>query len=98
MARRSKHIVLVPNTVATVELDGAYDFIEVMNVSGGSAPIYFDYGGTRDVPADPSVMGDGTVILLPAQNSVEVQVPPDSGRVIVKLISAGTPQVSVRGY
>lgn len=86
---KTKHITLVAATVATVNLAVNASRVEVVNRSG-SAEVYFTVNG-----ATPTVGGDDTHVLPAAIGSVEV---PDEigGDVVVKLISSGTPTVSVR--
>lgn len=87
----ARHITLVAATVSTVTLDTDYSFLEVVNVTG-TASVYFTMDGTT-----PTVKGNGTIVLPAAIGGVEVQ-PPTSGATVVKLISSGTPDVSVRGW
>ena len=84
------HLTLTANTVAEVDFDANFGRIEVLNVDGAAA-IYVSNDGTA-----PTVAGAGYHVLPAAIGSVEL---PDltSGNTVVKLISAGTPQVSVRG-
>ncbi len=86
----SRHITLTANTVATVTLDQDYAYAEVVNVDGAAA-VYFTVNG-----ADPTVKGNGTLVLPAVIDRLEIQ-PYGAQSTTVKLISAGTPQVSVMG-
>ena len=85
-----QHKTLVANTVATVTLDADYFEVEVVNVSG-TAEVYFTTDGSA-----PAIGGDGSNVLPAAIGYVQLQ-PRTSGNTVVKLISSGTPRVSVRG-
>lgn len=84
------HVTLVPDEVTAVEFDQGYRRIEVLNADGSDA-VYFRVGQT-----DPEVDGVGSQILPAAICSVELDVT-TAGPTEVRLISAGTPHVSVRG-
>jgi hypothetical protein len=84
------HATLVPTEVTTIEFDQGYRRIEVLNVDGSDA-VYFRVGQT-----DPEVGAAGSQILPAAICSVELDVT-TAGPTEVRLISAGGPQVSVRG-
>jgi hypothetical protein len=83
-------VTLVANTASSVTLDWPSHLIEVVNVSG-TAAVYFTLDGSL-----PAVATDGSMVLPAAIGALEVG--PTSGGVInkVRLISAGTPLVSVR--
>lgn len=83
------HLTLEADTVATATFQQDYRRIEVTNVTG-TAAVYFRIG-----QAEPAVETTGSHVLPPAISSVEVDVH-TSGPTVVKLISAGTPKVSVR--
>jgi hypothetical protein len=85
---------LVASTVATVTLDVAYSYVEVVNVSG-SAPIYFNV----NLPANPTVAGNDCEVVVGAGGRTTV-ASPGTGVTTVKLISSGTPTYTVagRGY
>ncbi len=85
-----QHVTLVASAVTTVDLGQDYSVVEVLNVDGVAA-VYFRFDATA-----PVVGATGTHVLPAAIGSVEV-TPRTSGNTVVKLISAGTPQVSVRG-
>lgn len=88
----SQHVTLTADTVATMTFDRDYDTIEVINVDGAAA-VYFTINGD-----DPEVEGAGTIVLPAAIGGVEIGNPL-TGQLdnsTVKLISAGTPKVSVR--
>lgn len=90
----SEHITLVANTVSTVTLDADYRTVEVVNVNGAAAVYFKVNGGTA-----PTVKGSGTVVLPAAIGSIELRADAvDPGTTVVTLISAGTPDVAVRGW
>ena len=90
----SRHITLTANTVSTVTLDGDYNNVEVLNVSGAAA-VYFTVNG-----ATPTVKGNGTVVLPAAIGALALPLFDNgtSGATTVRLISTGTPDVAVRGW
>lgn len=90
MAGNPQHATLVASTVATLTFDSDFGIAEVVNVDGAAA-VYF----TTD-NSTPVVAATGSHVLPAAIGSVEV--PSDmAGPMVVKLISTGTPKVSVRG-
>ena len=85
-----KHVTLTAATVATVNVDNQYfSNVEVVNVDGVAA-VYFTTDGTT-----PTVGGDGAHVLPAAIGGVDVRAAVTP--IVVKLISSGTPKVSVRG-
>lgn len=90
MAVSPQTVTLTGGVVATLTFDQDFDRIEVLNVTG-TAEVYFRIG----VSTDPTVGGDGCQVLPAAICALELPVY-TSGATIVKLISAGTPKVSVR--
>lgn len=89
----SRHVTLVASTVNTVVLDADYANIEVVNVTG-TASVYFTVNG-----ATPTVKGTGTVVLPAAIGGVTMPGYSGSGTATtVRLISAGTPDIAVRGW
>ncbi len=84
-----RHVTLVADTVATVSLNVNAGRIEVLNRTG-TAEVYFTTDGSA-----PTVGGNNCYVLPAAISALEV---PDeiSGMAVVKLISVGTPSVSVR--
>jgi hypothetical protein len=89
MAGSPQHTTLTADTVATLSFDDDYNRFEVLNVDGVAA-IYFRFDGE-----EPDIAETGSHVLPAAIGSVEIQVSPESR--VVKLKSAGTPKVSVRG-
>lgn len=85
-----QHVTLVADTVATVTLDQDFYEVEITNVDG-TAEVYFTTDGE-----DPAIEEDGSHVLPAAIGFVQLR-PRSSGDTVVKLISAGTPRVSVRG-
>lgn len=81
-------ITLVANQVDTVQFPDDVDEIEILS-HDGVAPIYFTVDGST-----PAVEGRGSRVLPAAITSVQVE-PPTAGPTIVKIVSAGTPKVSV---
>lgn len=97
MAENPQHKTLVADTVTTVTFDRPYDRVEVMIVRDpGVEPVYFRTDGT-----DPGVEVDGSQVTPAVIGSLEVPVRPvtvNGAKVAqVKVISAGTPKISVRG-
>jgi len=86
-----QHVTLVASTVATVTFDEDFSHVEVINVDGVAA-VYFRCDGT-----DPTTAGAGSDVVVAAVGAA-LQVPvATAGNTQVKLISVGTPKVSVRG-
>jgi hypothetical protein len=83
-----KHVTLVAATPQTVTVDGGFGWIEVVNTGTGN--VYFTVDGSV-----PTVGGDDTWVAVPGFSSVLENVD-RAGTVDVKLISAGTPTVSVQ--
>lgn len=87
---RIKHGTLTADTVATVELDdNDYSSVEILNVSGDSA-IYIRIDGTA-----PTVAGDDCDVIPAVVGGIVLDA---ADSISVKLISAGTPQYSVKGW
>lgn len=84
-----RHATLQAATVATITFDRDYPRVEVANVTGAAA-VYFTVDGST-----PAAEQTGSHVLPAAIGSVDVDVH-TSGPTVVKLISAGTPKVSVR--
>ncbi len=73
--------------------------IEILNVDGAEA-IYAlltkgDDAGIFAAPANPTVKGDGELVVAKAAGDT-TRIPCNARQVIVKLISPGTPTVTVR--
>lgn len=83
-------VTLVAATVSTITFTRDWNVVEVLNVDGAEA-VYFSVDGST-----PTVKGEGFHVLPKGTSSAEVGVSSEGGTV-VKLISAGTPTVSVRG-
>lgn len=82
---------LVASTVDTVEIEGACEAVEVIDETG-SATIYFTLDGTT-----PTAKGATTQELPASIGSRVVETDSFAGEVLkVKLISAGTPEYSVK--
>lgn len=93
MALSPAHRTLVANTPLTISFDSNFGRVEVLNVDGaGGAPIYVSNTGV-----DPTVGADGFHIVGGAAGAFLEVDDKTSGNTVVKLISAGTPFVSVRG-
>jgi hypothetical protein len=96
------HATLQAGVVATLELDqieprpdnlsfvNRIPRVEVLNVDG-SAAVYFTTDG-----AVPVVRGDGCHVLPAAITALEVDDATPGPTTVVKLISDGTPHVSIR--
>ena len=87
-----QHVTLTANVVATVTLDAGAHLVEVLNVDGEGA-VYFTIDRST-----PTVGGNGCHVVPGAIGHLELP-PVAAGDAIsvVKLISTGTPKVSVRG-
>lgn len=86
----SYHATLVAATITTITIN-APGRIEVVNVDGAAA-VYFTTDGTA-----PVIEAEGTQVLPAAITGLEMN--PRQGKKAstqVKLISSGTPKVSVR--
>jgi hypothetical protein len=79
---------LTANTILDVDFGDDVDTIEVVNSSGTSS-VFFTVDGSA-----PTVGGQNCYYLPAAIGSKEVH-PPTAGGTVVKLISSGTPTVSV---
>lgn len=87
-----QHATLTANTVSTFTLDWPAHLVEIVNVDGaGSAAVYVSLDGTA-----PTVAGAGFHVLPGTIGSVEVGPTASGGIRTVKVISSGTPAVSVR--
>lgn len=87
---RVRTVTLTAATVSTQTFTGFNaSMARVVNMDG-TAEVYFTVDGTT-----PTVGGDNCIALPAAIGSVEVKEE-ISGDAVVKLISAGTPKVSVR--
>ena len=93
MANPLAPVTLTANTVSTQTVDDGYETIEVLNMTG-SAEVYFRVDGTA-----PTVGGAGCYVLPATIGALEVEALDTHGARAhtVKLISPGTPKVSVRG-
>lgn len=104
MAAGPLHATLVASTVTTLTLDlvdpvadlasfetPAGPRVEVLNVDG-AAEVYFTTDGTTE----PTVGGNGCHVLPAAIGAVEVADRTAGATSVIKLISSGTPKVSVR--
>jgi hypothetical protein len=87
----SKHLTLTANTVATVDFTINAVRVEVTS-RDGIAEVYFTTDGTA-----PTVGGDNTHMLTATISALEV-ADERGGNSQVKLISSGTPAVSVRAF
>ncbi|GAA0632324.1 hypothetical protein GCM10010174_61710 [Kutzneria viridogrisea] len=81
------NLTLTANTVTEVDFADDVDTVEVL--SDGTAPVYVTVDGSS-----PTV-GGANCYLLPAAIGAKELHPPTAGGTVVKLISAGTPTVSV---
>lgn len=92
MPASPSHRTLVAGQITTVDLDRNYDRIEVLN-RDGSSEVFFTTDGS-----EPGVAQDGCHVLPAAIGAVEVADQTSGRNSVVKLISAGSPAVSVRGF
>lgn len=95
MPQRVKNGTLTAATVATVNLDDRYPYVEVVNVTGAAA-IYVRTGGVGVCPA-PTVAGDDCEVIPAVAGARSRFKAFGSPTVDVKLISSGTPGYSVVG-
>jgi hypothetical protein len=89
MTASPAHGTLAADTVTTITFDEVYNQVEVLNVDGAAA-IYVTADNTT-----PTVEGNGCNVLPAAIGGLVIASP--TTPTTVKLISAGTPKVSVRG-
>lgn len=91
MASSPVHLTLSAGVASTVTFVENFARVEVLNVDG-AAIVYF----TNDA-STPTVGGNGCHV-VPAALGAALEVDDETvGVTVVKLISAGTPKVSVRG-
>lgn len=83
-----QHVTLTANTVKTITLSVDANRVNVCSVDG-AAEVYVTVDGTT-----PTVGGNGAWILPAVIGDLELEVT-GAGNTVVKLISAGTPKVSV---
>ncbi len=95
MAGSPQHATLVGGVVTTLTFDVDFNRLEFVNVDGADA-VYIRTGSTSNPPTDPAVAGTGCHVLPAAICAMELDIY-TAGATVVKLISAGTPKVSVRG-
>lgn len=95
---RSKHVTLTAATVYWLAITGPWDYVEVLNRDDVGGDVCYFVVGDENTTA-PTTAGDDTLVVLP-QQSVVVRLPaPGNGKVrAVKMISAGTPDMSVTGF
>lgn len=84
-----QHVTLVANTVSTINLASRARKVVVVNVDGAAA-VYITVDGNT-----PTVAGNGAWVLPAAIGTIEIGQVPGPNPTVVKLISAGTPKVSV---
>lgn len=82
------HKLLVADEVETVTFEDDVDRIEV--VSDGAAPLAFRLDGEA-----PEAIDDPAAIYMPAAAGVRTLATDGRAPVVVKLISSGTPRISV---
>lgn len=87
-----QHATLVATTVTTMTFTDGFPNIEVTNVDGAAA-VYFTVDGTT-----PTVTGTNCQVIPAAIGSLSVSEESGGATSTVKLISSGTPKVSVRTY
>jgi hypothetical protein len=86
-----QHFTLTAGTVKVFTLDADFGEIEVTNVDG-TALVYFTTDGSA-----PAVGADGSNVVTAGPGAFLSVRPRTSGNTVVKVISSGTPKVSVRG-
>jgi hypothetical protein len=91
MGARIQHVTLTADDVKEVSLNKNYQRVEVLNVDGAAA-VYFTVDGS-----DPTVEGDDCHCIPAAIGALDAPSVRQDNPTVVKLISTGTPKVSVRG-
>jgi hypothetical protein len=81
----------VADEVATVEFDLDYEWVEILNMTG-TADVFFRADGE-----DPGVAAACSEVVGAAIGASLTIAVPTAGNTMVKLISAGTPKIAVRG-
>lgn len=87
----SRHVTLAANTVTPVTSPTNYSRVMVIN-RDGVAEVYFTTDGTTT----PSAGGDNTFVVPSSICALEVADESSGTSTTVKLISPGTPKVTVR--
>ncbi len=107
----SRYVTLTAGAVTTVTLNSNWGHVEIIN-RDGAAELFYTVGGTTPTPPpNPTVEGNGTGVLPAAVGGVDHATAYSTGEglviqggtystgsTVVKLISAGTPRVYVRGW
>lgn len=88
---RVQTVTLVGAAVSTVTMNRDYEYIEVINVTG-SAEVYFTVTGVN-----PTVGGNDCECLPAVANARQTVRAFGTAAQAVKVISTGTPKVTVRG-
>lgn len=89
---RIVHATLTAGTADTINLDGDYTSVEILNRSG-TAEIY----ATVDTTIVPTVGGANCDILPAAIGSLTIDASGYGSPTVVQLISSGTPAYTVKG-
>jgi hypothetical protein len=100
---RSKHVTLSAATAYWLAITGPWDYVEILNRDAIGGDVCYVAVGDANTTA-PTAAGDDSIAVLP-QQSVVLRLPSpgrtaagvDSVRA-VKMISAGTPDMSVTGF
>lgn len=90
---KSKHWTLTGNQVDDLTLTGYYRWVELYNRTPDTE-VFYTYGNSSSVPADPTVDGDNTDVVA-GGSSVRFEV--KQANTVLKVKSTGTPKVSVSG-
>lgn len=91
MPASPQYLTLTAGAVSTVEFDADYEWVEVLNLTG-TADVYFRVDGQN-----PGVAQTGSEVVGAAIGASLTVPVPTASSTMVKLISAGTPKVAVRG-
>lgn len=91
MAQSPQYITLTASAVSTIEFDLDCEWVEVMNLTG-TADVFFRVDGEN-----PGVAATGSEVVGAAIGAALTVPVPTAGNTTVKLISAGTPKIAVRG-
>lgn len=88
----TRHVTLTAGDVTVVDLEHNFGRVEVLNRSG-TAEVWFRVDGQP-----PEIGGDNTHVLPAAIAGLDVPDDSPGLSTVVRLISPGSPAVSVRGF
>lgn len=91
MAANPQTVTLTAATVATLTFDADFSEVEITNVDGSDV-VYIRFDGVA-----PVAKAAGNFMVPAVEGASSKFKPHTNGNTVVKLISAGTPTVHVRG-